>query len=150
MQLTCEADYAVRIISVLCSEEDRIDAKTISERAFVSLRFALKILRKLVAADLVESFKGTQGGYMIKRDPSLITLRDVIEAIEGTYYFSRCLSPDGICNRGMSGICCYQRAFGEITDIVREKLESYNFADLLESSRLTEEDEFIETDGIAL
>ena len=106
MQLTLEADYAVRIISVLCVENERTDAKTISEKATVSLRFALKILRKLVAAGLVDSFKGTQGGYKLKLDPAEINLRQVIEAIEGTYYFSRCLSPEGGCNRGMSGICC--------------------------------------------
>ena len=135
MQLTLEADYAVRIISVLCTENVRTDAKTISEKATVSLRFALKILRKLVSAGLVDSFKGTQGGYKLKREPRDINLRQVIEAIEGTYYFSRCLSPEAGCNRGMSGICCYQRAFSEITDIVREKLESYNFADLIEASR---------------
>ncbi|MBR4622393.1 MAG: Rrf2 family transcriptional regulator [Ruminococcus sp.] len=133
MQLTLEADYAVRIVSVLCIEDGRADAKTISEKAFVSLRFALKILRKLVSADIVESFKGTQGGYVLKRKPEDINLRQVIEAIEGTYYFSRCISPDGICNRSMSGICCYQRAFADVTDVVRQKLEAYNFADLLAS-----------------
>ena len=133
MQLTLEADYAVRIVSVLCIEDGRADAKTISEKAFVSLRFALKILRKLVSADIVESFKGTQGGYVLKRQPEDINLRQVIEAIEGTYYFSRCISPDGICNRSMSGICCYQRAFADVTDVVRQKLEAYNFADLLAS-----------------
>ena len=138
MQLTLEADYAVRIISVLCTGNARTDAKTISEKATVSLRFALKILRKLVSAGLVDSFKGTQGGYMLKKAPADINLREVIEAIEGTYYFSRCLSPDSGCNRGMSGVCCYQRAFSEITDIVREKLESYNFADLIAASRENE------------
>ncbi|SDB12398.1 transcriptional regulator, BadM/Rrf2 family [Ruminococcaceae bacterium FB2012] len=140
MQLTLEADYAVRIISVLCMEEGRADAKTISDKASVSLRFALKILRKLVSAELVDSFKGTQGGYVLKREPSEINLRQVIEAIEGTYYFSRCLSPEGECNRGMSGVCCYQRAFGEITELVRDRLDGYNFADLLAASRETERD----------
>ncbi|MBR1384461.1 MAG: Rrf2 family transcriptional regulator [Ruminococcus sp.] len=148
MQLTLEADYAVRIVSVLCMEEGRIDAKAISEKAYVSLRFALKILRKLVAADIVESFKGTQGGYKLKRSAADINLKQVIEAIEGTYYFSRCLSPDGICNRGMSGVCCYQRAFGEITDMVRDKLEGYNFHDLIESSRELERDTRNEKEAI--
>lgn len=149
MQLTLEADYAVRIVSVLCMEDGRIDAKAISEKAYVSLRFALKILRKLVAADIVESFKGTQGGYKLKRSSADINLKQVIEAIEGTYYFSRCLSPDGICNRGMSGVCCYQRAFGEITDIVRDKLEGYNFRDLIESSRELERETCFEKEEIA-
>jgi len=144
MQLTLEADYAVRIVSVLCSESERIDAGKISDKATVTLRFALKILRKLVSAGIVESFKGTFGGYVLKKDPSEITLREVVEAIEGTYYFSRCLSPEGSCNRGMSGICCYQKAFSEISDMVRDKLESYTFAELIASSRDDERDDYPE------
>ncbi|WP_295210651.1 Rrf2 family transcriptional regulator [Ruminococcus sp.] len=134
MFITLEADYAVRIVSVLCRTRNKMDAKTISNDATVTLRFALKILRKLVASGLVKSFKGTQGGYIIAKEPSEITLRMVIECIEGTYYFSRCLSPDGICNRGLSGACCYQRAFNEISQTVRDKLEEYTFADLIGNS----------------
>ena len=129
---------------MLCSESERIDAGKISDKATVTLRFALKILRKLVSAGIVESFKGTFGGYILKKDPSEITLREVVEAIEGTYYFSRCLSPEGSCNRGMSGICCYQKAFSEISDMVRDKLESYTFAELIASSRDDERDDYPE------
>ncbi len=134
MYITLEADYAVRIVSVLCLDRGRLDAGTISERACVTLRFALKILRKLVSAGLIKSFKGSQGGYKLIAEPSEITLGMVIEAIEGTYYFSRCLAPDCECNRGADGICCYQKAFGEITDSVRNQLSSYNFADMIASS----------------
>lgn len=134
MYITLETDYAVRIVSVLCLDGGRVDAATIAGRANVTLRFALKILRKLVAADIIRSYKGTQGGYQIKMQPADITLKTVIEAIEGTYYFSRCLSAEHECSRGADGICCYQKAFGEITDMVREKLESYNFEDLIAGS----------------
>ena len=139
MYITLEADYAVRIVSVLCADGGRLDAGTISERATVTLRFSLKILRKLVAADIVKSYKGSQGGYMISRDPSEITLRMVIEAIEGTYYFSRCLSDDHECNRGMSGICCFQKAFSQITDVIRDELDKYNFADLMRENKVLKE-----------
>ena len=131
MYITLETDYAVRIVSVLCLDGGRVDAATIAGRANVTLRFALKILRKLVAADIIRSYKGTQGGYQIKMQPADITLKTVIEAIEGTYYFSRCLSAEHECSRGADGICCYQKAFGEITEMEREKLESYNFADVI-------------------
>jgi Rrf2 family protein len=130
MYITLEADYAVRITSALCRAEGRLDAKTISEQTCVTLRFSLKILRKLVAAGLVKSFKGTQGGYMIAKDPKDITLKMVIEAIEGKYCFSRCLQPDAECSRGASGKCPFQDAFCEITQMVSEKLESHDFAEL--------------------
>ena len=134
MYITLESDYAVRITAELCRTQDKLDAKTISERTNVTLRFSLKILRKLVAAGIVKSFKGTQGGYKIAREPSEITLKSVIEAIEGKYYFSRCLDPEAECNRGASGSCQFQDAFADITKTVGEKLESYDFARLTSSA----------------
>ena len=60
MHITLEADYAIRIVQVLAQNQRRLDAKTISEMTGVTLRFSLKILRKLVAAGIIKSFKGTQ------------------------------------------------------------------------------------------
>ena len=130
MHITLESDYAVRIVSCLTDANKRMDAKTIAEKTCVTLRFALKILRKLVASGIVKSYKGTQGGYELAKSPAEITLRDVIETVEGTYCLSRCLQEDYSCTRGMSGSCQYQRVFSEISDTVRAKLSSYTFADL--------------------
>ena len=131
MCLTLESDYAVRIIGCLSAENKRIDAKNISERTGVSLRFALKILRKLVSAGLVKSYKGMQGGYELAKAPSEITMLDVIETVEGSYYLNRCHEEEFVCTRGAKGCCCYQNVFNEITDIVSQKLAEYNFEDLL-------------------
>ena len=62
MHITLESDYAVRIVSCLSHQNKRLDAKTMSEKTCVTIRFALKILRKLVAGGIIKSFKGTQGG----------------------------------------------------------------------------------------
>ncbi len=131
MCLTLESDYAVRIIGCLSAENKRIDAKNISERTGVSLRFALKILRKLVSVGLVKSYKGMQGGYELAKAPSEITMLDVIETVEGSYYLNRCHEEEFVCTRGAKGCCCYQKVFNEITDIVSKKLAEYNFEDLL-------------------
>ena len=140
MFITLETDYAIRIVAELCKDPVKLDAKSISDRSSVTLRFALKILRKLVAADIVKSYKGTQGGYRINIPPEKITPRRVVESIEGTYCFSRCLAPDGVCNRGASGKCSYQKAFCDITKTVRGKLDEYNFAMLTAVSNDPEED----------
>lgn len=130
MYITLETDYAVRIVSELCKYDHRLDAKTISTNTTVPLRFAVKILRKLVSLDIVKSYQGVQGGYQINKKPKDITLKTIVEAIEGTYCFSRCLAPDGECNRGASGKCCNQRAFAEITEQVNKLLASYDFEHL--------------------
>lgn len=115
----------------MCKEQVKLDAGTISERACVTLRFALKILRKPVAYGIVRSYKGTQGGYEINMSPRDITLKMAVESIDGTYCFSRCLAPDGVCNRNASGKCSYQRAFYKITKSVRDKMDEYTFDRLI-------------------
>lgn len=127
MNMTLEADYAVRIVGCLCEAGKRLDANSISERTVVSLRFALKILRKLVAAGIVVSFKGTQGGYELAKKPNEISMKDVVEAIDGKYAISKCLTNNYECSRGMTGRCGYQRVFVEISQMVDKKLSEYTF-----------------------
>ena len=58
MRITLESDYALRILGALAAEDDRVDAKTLSDKISVSQKFTLKILHKLVQNDLVRSYKG--------------------------------------------------------------------------------------------
>ena len=90
MVMTLEADYAVRIVEYLTKHPERRDARTISEETQIPLRFSLKILRELVLEGLVCSFKGAKGGYTLAKSPQEITLRQVIELVEGPYMLSRC------------------------------------------------------------
>ena len=131
MHITLEADYAIRIVQVLAQNQRRLDAKTISEMTGVTLRFSLKILRKLVAAGIIKSFKGTQGGYEIGKELDQISLGEVIEVIEGRYTLNRCVTGEYTCAR--NGQCCkFQRIFREISEDVREKLYSYKFSDFVQ------------------
>ena len=128
MYINLESDYAVRIVSFLCRDGMKYDAKTIAENTGVTLRFALKILRKLVAAGIVKSYKGTHGGYKIAKLAEEITLLEVIETMEGRYCFSRCLNEEHSCGDWCSGMGCkVQRVYSKITDQVREELSKVTF-----------------------
>ncbi len=133
MYITQESDYAVRITYYLAQNSSRKDAKTISEEVCVPLRFSLKILRKLVASNIVKSFKGNCGGYEIANKPKLITLLDVIAAVEGPYKFSRCVGDDddNECSRGKFCDCIFRDVYGEISDEINKKMASVNFEDLI-------------------
>ena len=58
MILNLETDYAIRIVHYLAEVGERRDAGKIAEKTGVTLRFSLKILRKLVAAGIIRSYKG--------------------------------------------------------------------------------------------
>lgn len=129
MQMTLEADYAVRIVEYLTKHPERCDAKSISEQMRVPLRFCLKILRDLVANGMVSSFKGAKGGYVLAKPAEEITLLQVIESVEGPYVLSRCQKEEYSCGREH---CCLHSIYEKISEGVRKELDSYNFAMLCE------------------
>lgn len=133
MHITLESDYAVRIVYCLAQSGGRMDAKRIAEETGVTLRFSLKILRKLVSGGLVNSYKGTKGGYELGRAPEDISLCDVIEMVEGPYSLARCVSGGEYqCNRNTEtcGVCKFREVYAEISESVRERLSQVNFSSL--------------------
>lgn len=130
MHINLESDYAVRIVQYLAQSNERRDAQSIADSTCVSLRFTLKIMRKLVAADIVQSFKGAHGGYTLSRPASSITLRQVIEAVEGPYRFSRCVDNGYACNCSSVTACPFYSVFDDITQMVIQKLDEATFDSL--------------------
>ena len=131
MHINLESDYAVRIVQCLARSHGRVEAQAIADTATVSLRFTLKIMRKLVAAGLVKSYKGVHGGYELTRAPADITMRQVIEAVEGPYRFSRCLDEEYDCTCSGKAGCPFQLVFDEVTKLVTDKLDTVTFDTLI-------------------
>lgn len=130
MRITLEADYAVRIIDRLATVDGRLDARSISESTGVTLRFTLKILRKLSLAGVVKSYKGVTGGYALAKTPDQINLRQVIEAVDGPIEISRCLANATTCsNVDDKKMCYYHNVFAELSKTIRVRLESVTFED---------------------
>ena len=133
MYFTLETDYALRIVDFLAHSPGRSGAQLISEETSVTLRFSLKILRKLVGCGIVRSYKGAQGGYEIARPLDKISVADVVAAIEGQYIISRCLAEGNNCYR--AGGCPYHSLFDEISHDVRKKLEKVTMQDVMDDIR---------------
>jgi Rrf2 family protein len=128
MHITLETDYAIRIVDLLAKNAAHVDAKSIADRTGVPHRYALKILRKLVAGEIVRSYKGARGGYELRKKPAKISLYDVVEIMEGEYKFSRCLEDDYNCSSKGGCKCGYQAVFADISEQVRETLKKHKFA----------------------
>lgn len=129
MRITREADYALRIIVMLAIEGKQLDAKDISEKNDIPYRFTLKILRKLVQAGIVKSFRGVNGGYVLNRRPSEITMKEVIETIDGKIAINRCFeNPDNCKN---NGACKVQKKLYGVQTMISDELGKITFEDIL-------------------
>ena len=132
MRITLESDYALRIVSVLASSNDIIDANKISEKISVTPRFTLKILHKLVQGEIVKSYKGVRGGYALNMVPENITLKMVIELIDGPIAISRCLESSEACSLNPDKTACiYHHIFDSISMVVAKRLNAITIADVL-------------------
>lgn len=132
MRITLESDYALRIVSALANEDNVVDANTLSQKTSVTPRFTLKILHKLVQGDLVSSYKGVNGGYKLKYSPEDITLKMVIELIDGPIAIMRCLDSTEQCSMTNDKTACiYHRIFDKISIELAAKLQKITIADVL-------------------
>ena len=131
MRITLESDYALRIVSALAAYDDVCDAKTLSDETSVTLRFTLKILHKLVIGNLVKSYKGQKGGYKLAVLPENITLKDVIELIDGPIAIARCLTDEACSLNKDKTACIYHHIFDTISNDVSMKLGRITISDVL-------------------
>ncbi len=132
MRITLESDYALRILTAMAGYEGVTDAKTISEDTSVTIRFTLKILHKLVKGDLVKSYKGVNGGYKLKTAPESITLKQVIELIDGPIAIARCLESEEGCSLNCDKSACdYHHIFDIISIELASKLNKITIRDVI-------------------
>ena len=135
MRITLESDYALRILTAMASYDVVTDAKTISTDTLVTIRFTLKILHKLVQGDLVQSFKGVNGGYKLKVSPSDITLKKVIELIDGPIAIARCLDNGESCSLNCDKSACdYHHIFDIISIELASKLNRITIQDVIDKN----------------
>ncbi len=115
-RLSKKADYGLIALKHLAQHtEESVSAREIAREYRIPAELLAKILQRLARKGLVLSQQGTHGGYVLARDPSQISIVDVIEALDG---------PIGItpCERGSS---CDQLELCSVRDplmMVRAKM----------------------------
>lgn len=98
-------DYALRAAVELAGRFGRapVATKDIADRQRIPYQLACKLLQRLHKAGIVRSAMGPAGGFALRRKPSRITVRDVVEAIQGPVRLSGCLFSKNFCRLSQ---CC--------------------------------------------
>lgn len=135
MRLNQATDYAFRIVLFLTRQQpDKItDARRIAEAEQIPIRFLLKTIRFLVQAGIVKSYRGIKGGYQLAKHPAEITLKDVVEAVEGPVIVNKCLMDAKDCNKDATDWCPIHLALANVQRVTNEELARYDFATLIKS-----------------
>ncbi len=130
MQITRQADYAVRAVLHLARNGDqRTATSVIAEDQRIPPSFLAKIVSQLSIAGLLHTSRGARGGVTLARDPKDITLLEVIEAIDGPIQLNECVSESGSC--AFDETCPLRPVWCEAQDELVSRLKATNFADMV-------------------
>src|SRR5437667_8765555 len=105
MMFSTKAEYGVRVMVELGrgANGDPIPLAEIAARGGLPLAYLEHLVARLRKAGLVDSRRGSRGGYMLARSPAEITMAEVVSALEGSIAPIECISeaPDGsiVCTR---------------------------------------------------
>ena len=101
MQLTSTMDYAIRIVCYLAAQRQMISTSELSQELSVPSSYIPKITKKLKQAGIIKACEGTNGGYMLAKQPENISLMEIISCVEETMAINRCLEEDRFCSRNL-------------------------------------------------
>lgn len=130
MELTRKGEYAIRGIIYLARQAPgKISLiSEIAEATEAPQTFLAKIFQSFAKIGIVNSYRGTGGGFTLGRAASAITLREVVEAVEGPILPNRCLLGKGSCTKDAE--CNVHPVWRKVQSQVVEILDSVTIEDL--------------------
>jgi Rrf2 family protein len=99
MQITRQADYAIRAVRYLAKQGpgQRVATSVVAREMQIPPSFLAKIISQLSIAGLVHTSRGARGGVSLARAPKDISLLDVVEAIDGPILLNECVGDTKAC-----------------------------------------------------
>lgn len=88
-----KAQYGLMLVSALAdrhADGHPISIETIAEEAGISKKFLEQVAHDLRAAGLIEGRRGAGGGYVLLKDPAVLTVAEVVSAVEGPAKLELC------------------------------------------------------------
>jgi Rrf2 family protein len=135
MRMTTRGRYGVRLMVALALNYGNGTSllREVARREGISEKYLGQIILPLKGAGLVVSQRGSRGGYALARPPETITVKDVVEAIEGRIAAVLCADDPQACARATS--CAATRVWRKLSEDIERSLSSFSLAALARQAR---------------
>lgn len=130
MRLTRAGEYAVRCILYLCGKGQGtlVSKQEVADNADIPAHFLAKIAQQLAKNGLIEIRQGSHGGYVLLKQPTEISLLEVVETMIGEIYLNDCILRPESC--GNSETCAVHQVWQKVRRQMRSTLAAVNMEDL--------------------
>lgn len=130
IKLSKLTDYAVVLLGHLYLEPAKsLSAAQLSEVSKIPLPTVSKILKILGASKLIESIRGSNGGYqLIDRE---VSLKDIIEVMEGPIAITACADGEQKTECSMERSCIAHGRWTPVNEAIKIALEEVHLSDMV-------------------
>lgn len=136
MKLSKSADFALRTVIYLAQNHGANPMPVLSEVLHIPYNNLIKIVQKLRYADVVAAKQGKSGGVFLKQSPDSITIRQIVDVIDGPTRLSECLANEQFCK--LSSCCVLQGVLATLQSNINGMLETVTIGSILEKSKKKE------------
>ena len=136
LRLNRMTDYAILVLGALAHRHgETLASGRLAEVTDLAQPTVAKVLKMLLAAELVETQRGVRGGYRLMKISAHISLVDIVEAMEGPIAVTDCI--DGAREPCMaSNCCCMRKHWKHINLAIRKALMDVTLEDLTNPAKL--------------
>ena len=131
MKISTKGRYGIKAMLelALVYEKELISVRTISKKHNISELYLEQIFSVLRKAQLVKSIRGAKGGYSLARLPKDITIKNIMDALEGPLNISDCIKEDANCDN--LDRCATRVLWVKIRDSIDEIFSSVTLQDII-------------------
>ncbi len=135
MQLSQSTEYAIHSLFYLAVNNQRqtVLVSEIAKAQNISESYLAKIFQYLVKAGLVRSYRGAKGGYHLAVPTKDVTLKDIVQAIEGTSPFFTCDHDRRDCDFAVD--CLISSTMKKAEEKLYEILDEVTLEDLVNNAK---------------
>lgn len=132
LKLSTKGQYGVRAMFELAKnyEQGPLTIKEIAKRQDVSVAYLEQLLNKLRRSKLIKSQKGPGGGYAINKRPEEISVKMILNSLEGPVAIAQCLDPSTKGCKRVEG-CVTRLLWKSLGEKIEEFLDTIHLDDLL-------------------
>lgn len=133
MLITRASEYAILSLIVLSKSTEPIGSDALSRELAISKSFLAKILQALAKGEILNSYKGVNGGFTLKKEPSKINMLEVLTLVEGkTPLVFDCSPSKKSCPSERADICSIWPFLNKLQGKIDTFFAELTLADILE------------------
>jgi FeS assembly SUF system regulator len=130
-RLSKATDYGIVLMAQLAGDPTDAphNARELAEAAELPAPMVSKILKALAREGLLESLRGSKGGYRLARAPEDLPVSEMIRVLEGPVALTDCAIGPELCEH--ERMCAVREPWQRISRVVERALADVTLADLV-------------------